>query len=1001
MNSIVSRLSELCREQRLREKIVVVPSLAVGHQIGDAIARSGTPWVNLRFETTRTIADAVAGLELAGEGKSVLSRAQALALVERACDRVIDDASYFAELRSRPGLHRAIQRSLDDLRLAGIRSLESSAFEDAGKGSDLGRILAAYERELSERQLVDRSAVISRAIQKLEAGAPAPWSGDAIWISIDELELPHEESRLVSLASRGAVKVRIAGAADTGAAMPPLSNVRFVRAQGEENEIRAVFRSILGGGNRLDDAELVYTSAEPYLALAYELCAEHSIAATFAEGIATSFTRPGQACLAFLRWCGSGWAVSDLIGAAQAGVIRTRTDSEDGTELAPATLARVLRGAAIGWGRDRYEPQLQAMIATAAAKAEDEERSEAQRRGRERDAANGRATLNLIRQLLEITHELTSDRTNSSVLARAAGEFVRELAYARNELDRMALAALTRMFDELSEIPDAEVDLAEGCARLRDAVLALHTGASNPRPGHLHVTPVRSGAWSGRRHLFLVGLDQAKFPGAGLQDPIMLDAERDALNGAVSGTLLARRSEAPLRASERLRRFLARGGHGELTIGFSSRYLGEQRESFAANDLLDVFRAATGNPSAKFKDLLTATTSEGFIADATPLGPREWWLAQRFVVGRADYEPVLFSEYPWLRRGDEAERARESTQLTRWDGVVALEPQAIDPRLSGRILSASQIEKMASCPYGWFLRYVLKIEPIEELIRDPDRWLDPRHRGSLLHEVFERTMKVLCESGQRPALERHLELMATIADEELEQWRGIIPPPNEPAFERQRLDVLATCEAFLRLEEKACSDAQPMFFELPFGFTEAEEHPAGMIEPLTIDLGGGRSVKLRGRIDRVDRLDSGGWTVWDYKTGSTFGFGGAWTFAGGRKVQHAIYARATEAILRERGIDPAPVIVSSGYSFPTVKGLGERHAKKVDGGSLVTVLNQIFDVIGSGFFPHPEDDSECTYCEYAAVCGGAKEAASRSKAKLEANEANEAVVKWRSLRATS
>jgi hypothetical protein len=818
--------------------------------------------------------------------------------------------------------------------------------------------------------------------------------------------LPHEESRLVSLASRGAVKVRIAGSPDAGAAMPPLANVRFVRAQGEENELRAVFRAILGGEKRLDDAELVYTSGEPYLALTYELCAEHSIAVTFAEGIATSFTRPGQACLAFLRWCGSGWDVSDLIGAAQAGVIRTAArssdPSEEGTALvAPTTIARVLRGAAIGWGRERYEPQLQAMIASAEAKAEDEERSEGQRQGRLRDAANARATLRLIRQLLDFTNELTSDRINSRVLARAAGAFVRELAYTRNELDRMALAALTRMFGELAEIPDAEVELAEGCARLRDAVLALHTGASNPRPGHLHVTPLRSAAWSGRSHLFLVGLDQGKFPGAGLQDPVVLDAERDALNRTGSGPLLARRGDAPLRASERLRRFLARGAHAELTIGFSSRDLGEQRESFAANDLLEVFRAATGNPAAKFKDLVTATTSAGFIDDTTPLGPREWWLAQRFVVGRGDYEQTLFSEYPWLRRGNEAERARESTDLTRWDGLVALEKQAIDPRLSGRILSASQIEKMASCPYGWFLRYVLKVEPIEELVRDPDRWLDPRHRGSLLHEVFERTMKLLCEREERPELTRHLELMTRIAEEELEQWRGIIPPPNEPAFERQRLDVLATCEAFLRLEEKACSDAQPMFFEVPFGFAEAKGHPAGMIEPLTVDLGEGRSVKLRGRIDRVDRLDSGGWAVWDYKTGSTFGFSGAWTFAGGRKVQHAIYARAAEAILRERGIDVSPLIVSSGYSFPTVKGLGARHAKKVDRGSLVTVLNQIFDVIGSGFFPHPEDDSECTYCEYATVCGGSKEAAARSKAKLEANEESELVAKWRLLRATS
>src|SRR5436190_20245680 len=92
--SIVERLASICREHLLREKILIVPSLAVGHQIADAVAHGGTPWVNLRAETVRTIADAIAGFEIAREGKTVLSRAQALAIIERACDEVLGSSSY-------------------------------------------------------------------------------------------------------------------------------------------------------------------------------------------------------------------------------------------------------------------------------------------------------------------------------------------------------------------------------------------------------------------------------------------------------------------------------------------------------------------------------------------------------------------------------------------------------------------------------------------------------------------------------------------------------------------------------------------------------------------------------------------------------------------------------------------------------------------------------------------------------------------------------------------
>src|SRR5947208_12914982 len=98
MSHLLSRLAAVCREHLLREKILVVPSLAIGHQIADAVAHGGTPWVNLRTETIRTLADGVAGFAIVNDGLTVLSRAQALAVIERVCDRVLNDSSYFSAL---------------------------------------------------------------------------------------------------------------------------------------------------------------------------------------------------------------------------------------------------------------------------------------------------------------------------------------------------------------------------------------------------------------------------------------------------------------------------------------------------------------------------------------------------------------------------------------------------------------------------------------------------------------------------------------------------------------------------------------------------------------------------------------------------------------------------------------------------------------------------------------------------------------------------------------
>src|SRR5437660_3663749 len=42
MSHLISRLAEVCREHLLTEKILVVPSLAIGHQIADAVAQGRT-----------------------------------------------------------------------------------------------------------------------------------------------------------------------------------------------------------------------------------------------------------------------------------------------------------------------------------------------------------------------------------------------------------------------------------------------------------------------------------------------------------------------------------------------------------------------------------------------------------------------------------------------------------------------------------------------------------------------------------------------------------------------------------------------------------------------------------------------------------------------------------------------------------------------------------------------------------------------------------------------
>ena len=908
---MIERLAAICREHLLTEKIVVAPSLAIGHQIADAIAHSGTPWVNLRIETIRTLSDAAAGFALASEGITVLSRAQALSIIERVCDRVLGSTTYFAALADRPGLHRAIQRSIEDLGHAGLApsDLKPESFEDRRKAEDLARVLAEYNEELARGRFIDRLGVIRRATAIVKRRT------DAIWFVIDDVELSRAEEAFLKAA---AGEWETVGITATSVADQASKSIAFRRGVGEENEIRGAFRAILQNGDTFDDAEIVYTARDPYLPLIYELAAEYEVPCTFAEGIASHYTRPGQAVLAFLRWVGGGWHATELRGFAGP------HDS-------------VLRQAKIGWGRERYLPRIDALIA--------------ERRKAEKPTDRAEKARVFIEELLAVSEELDS-------IAAAAARFVEKFGIPRSEIDGMAREALLRLFRELAAVPEPQAATEEITRRLIEAVRAIHVSASNPRPGFLHVAPVRSGGWAWRDRLFVVGLDDQRHPGSNLQDPIVLDSEREAIGIAIVG-------DRPQRITEQFRRLLARASAREMTLSYSTMSLRDRRERFPSPAFLEL----SGDDA-------NAIVKENFV-DPQPLSAAESWLLRRFMSGDLEMREAILAAYPALAAGARAEAARDSDEITAWDGKISAAPETLDPRKNGVVYSASQLEKMAGCPYRHFLERLLHVRVLDDIEYEPDTWLEAHQFGTLMHDVLQQTMEEICAKGETPAV-AFLERMTVIAGAALEKWHAEIPPPSESAFERRRNELLEACAIFLRAEEEACRTVTPTFFELPFG-------------PLDLPLGRGQSVKLRGRIDRVDHDETADeWHVWDYKSGSTYQFdreGGR--LHCGTKIQHAIYARAVEEKVGGK-------VTRSGYFFPTAKGNGARIDKECTDLELKQALNLLFDTISSGWFPHAGEEA-CRFCDFQDICNTARRAAARTDRKIAANGGDPGVAAWLAL----
>jgi RecB family exonuclease len=992
---LIEELARACRERPLEEKILIASSLPIGHQILERLARFGHPWMNLRVETVRTIAHGLVGPGIAREGRKLLSRAQALALVEQACAEALTDRSYFGPLRSLPGFHRAVHRTFDELRAAGISpaALPAAAFMDPRKRRELKAILGKYDDALKSGRFIDDAEVLRRAV---EAASPAPANGPLYLLP---------EGQDVGAVERAFLERVAGGGLTTLATNPPsdwirtAKNAALLRAVGEENEIREAFRRILAGGIPFDDVEILYTDPTTYHALAWELSREHDVPCTFAAGVAAPFTRPGQAALAFLEWIGGGFEADVLRGALASRALTFERLAASG-EDSPGTraVARSFREAQIGWGARRHRTAFDRLVAElekpdehARGAGEMDEAQRADRADRRaRRLAAARWARDFATRALELSAEATKTACDLRALARGCRLFVMEFARVADAMDASALAALQKLLEELEVLPATSIAPAEGAERLADAVRALAIDADRPRPGRVHVARLEAGGFSGRRHTYLLGLDESKHPGADLEDPVLLDSERRGINRALAPLALPLYRDRPSESARALASCVARLS-GALTASYSSwnlRSLDQQSEQFPSPFFLELHRARSGKPEADYSALLAALPdAAGFLpgVDAA-LDDTEWWLSRLAAAGSAAdagaAAPVVRAFYPHLVDGHRAEAARDSEDFTIYDGWVRAGTPGLDPRTSGEPQSASRLETLAQCPFRYFLKHVLRIEPPKEIERDTTEWLDAMTAGSLLHEVFRLFFERITAAGEKPSTARHAALIESIAAEAIEAWRDKVPPASELAFAQRRDDILVACRTLLALEEEHCREMTPRYFEVPFGLPRADARSAiASREPVPIGLAGGASFLLRGSIDRVDVAPDGSFHVWDYKTGSTWRHKEKLGIHGGRQIQHALYAMALETLLGRAGI--AASVSQSGYFFPGRKGEGQRMPMTLDLSEARDVLVRLLDLLRGGLFPHAVAKDDCRYCDYESVCGGAAGAARRSAAKLE------------------
>ena len=1032
LNRLAGELGKLCAGHVLEEKRVIAPSRRVGFQWLDALTRSGRPVLNARVVTLAVMALELAAPEMERRGAAFLRGVKTEVLLDGIIARLRERGGYLSRLEAGPGLVHTVASTLRDLRLAGVTAarLEADLFEVNTKGREIIALLAGYEEELRSRRLMDYAGVLRAAAERLKedpsvlpGSALVVMPGDmerelrglerALWEAVPEerravLEVDHPCEVRGGDLTDAALLAWVSRPADAPSPVED-GTAEIYRAVGEVNEVRDVLRRCVERGIPFDQVEILHTDASTYIPLVYELCARLApepggpVPATFAEGIPIRYSRPGRALAGWLTWIVEGYPQSTLVRMIQDGLLEVKDAQAKAWSF--SRLGAVFRAIPIGGGRDRYPGAMDKSIAALERRLADENRDEGGENG---DGGRKYAYLSQRLEMLRALRDLAvylldcapgPGKSWKDTLEGTASLLLRK-ARCVNEFDEYCRM---RLLDEIGEL---SASLREGdptCLNIPDWLAELARSArvegKGPRPGCLYVAPLAAGGHSGRPHTFILGLDDGRFPGAGLQDPLLLDSERERISADLP--------TAAGRLAGILEDFagLAARMRGSVTLSYCCRSLADDRDMFPGPAVLAAYRILSGNREGVQDDLLRWLPEPVSFAPRDPgrcIDSAEWWLC-RLCGERAveDPEGTVTQLFPHLGRGLKARRARESDAFTAYDGYVPEAGADLDPtRPEGLVLSASRLEKLGRCPLEYFFQYVLGIEPPEEYLLDPSRWLDPLERGSLLHSVFGRFLYRLREEDRRPVLERDWDLLQEILDMEVSEWTAVKPPPNRKVLEAEVEDLRRTARIFLQEDEAFCRERRPLYFEAAVGLTaKGEGNLIDSPEPVAVELPGGKTIRVRGYIDRVDELEGarrGCFAVCDYKTGSSRDYDRADPFKQGRCVQNVLYLALAEPRLAE--CHPGAKVSFFEYFFPNTREHGERiqwDSGRLAGG--MAIIGRLCAMLALGCFPFSDDAKDVKNSDYRAAFGDINRTVEAVRRKL-ANPANAPLAPFRELR---
>ena len=1003
------RIAALKNGDPLAPVTVVVPTNIAGLAVRRALGGKGRGIAAVNFLKLFDLAERLAGRQMAAEFERKPLSGPVLSATVRSV--LNSDPGLFRRSARHPATEQALARSYRDLRELSQDQLDILASQSR-RAADVVRICRQVGDELKSKWY-DGHDLGELAVSALESGSFSDLLQEfgPVIIHLPQRITRSQGLMIVALSEATQVAViagltgneRADGAvADSigciGASLGSVPEIsaphgqRIISTASADEEIRVAVREVVNAardGVPLSRIAVLCGGGESVIRQLHDQLDSAGIAYNGPSGRTLADSLVGRGLIALLNLEGRDFRrdeVFALLSVASATVPPKQAANERpslATELVMAW-ERVSRRAGVARGAEQWKTRL-SRYADEQTKAAQKEQNDpdrvdgrVERRRREADHAES-----LVRFMDRLIGDLSPEPEPATwrdwcgwikglIHTYLGDEAARQLW---PESEQEAASKIEGILDRLANLD--EIERSPRSATFRHT-LTSELGGSTGRVGRIGhgVLTEEIGASLGMElnRTILIGMAEGTFPHSPSDDPLLPDRERKA-----AGNDLALLSD---RMDDQHRHFLAALASAEIgTLVYARGDARRACEQHPSRWLLDSATALAGC-------VVDSTNLEDFASDETaswfehvpsfsgrvlhadfPATAQEFRLKALVQPDRSD--GALPDDDLVLARGAELVAARASNQFTRFDGNLSGLEVA---DLTEDVVSPTRLETWADCPMRYFFQHILGVQTFEQ----PEELLQisALEKGSLIHDALDMFVREQLENDQVPPPglpwsqeQRHrlLEIGMELCEEA--EAQGLTGTPVFWHHDRHR--IMTDLERFLSedYDQRRLHRVTAVASELAFGM------PDGELDAVAVPLPSGRTVRFRGRADRVDQGAGDALLVTDYKTGNADPYKdldeGSRNFdpvLRGTRLQLPVYGLAAQAHIDNHA---APVtaqywFVTSDQQFKAYGyGLNPRVMDRFR-----TVVDTIADGIEGGIFcdrPQP-DRTEGPFSQYCDYC---------------------------------